>query len=107
MGIQRALIVQFVAGVPARTAAELVESAATPRSSISTRCREVIAAKVAEGTPFPAGEVAVDESCFGRVRKGKRGRARGLGEIVRPVCGWVRIPSTARFVQCWGFSDLF
>ena len=73
-GIQRALIVQFVAGVPARTAAELVGVNRNTAILCFHKLREVIAAKLAEDTPFPAGEVAVDESCFGGVRKGKRGR---------------------------------
>ncbi len=74
VGIQRALIVQFVAGVPARTAAELVGVNRNTAILCFHKLREVIAAKLVEDTPFPAGEAAVDESCFGGVRKGKRGR---------------------------------
>ncbi len=74
VGIQRALIVQFVAGVPARTAAELVGVNRNTAIICFHKLREVIAAKLVEDTPFPAGEAAVDESCFGGVRKGKRGR---------------------------------
>ena len=60
--------------VPARTAAELVGVNRNTAILCFHKLREVIAAKLVEDTPFPAGEAAVDESCFGGVRKGKRGR---------------------------------
>ena len=72
--IQRALIVQFVAGVPARMAAELVGVNRHTATLYFHKLRELIAAKLAAEAPALAGEVEVDESYFGGVRKGKRGR---------------------------------
>ena len=72
--IQRALIVQFVAGVPARMAAELVGVNRHTATLYFHKLRELICAKLAEQMPSLGGEVEVDESYFGGVRKGKRGR---------------------------------
>ena len=87
VGIQQALIVQFVAGVPARTAAELVGVNRNTAILYFHKLREVIAAKLAEDTPFLAGEVEVDESYFGGARKGKRGRG-AAGKV--PVFGLLK-----------------
>ena len=75
--IQRALIIQFVAGVPARTAAELVGVNRHSATLFYHKLRELIAARLAAEAPFAVGEIEVDESYFGGVRKGKRGRGRG------------------------------
>ena len=72
--IQRALIVEFVAGVPARMAAELVGVNRHTATLYFHKLRELIAAKLAAEAPALAGEVEVDESYFDGVRKGKRGR---------------------------------
>lgn len=52
--IQRALIVQFMAGVPARTAAELMGVNRNTAILYFHKLREVIAAKLAKDTPFLA-----------------------------------------------------
>ena len=72
--IQQDLIRQFVAGVPARTAAELTGVNRNTASLFFHKLRELIADKLAEEAPFLDGEVEVDESYFGGARKGKRGR---------------------------------
>jgi len=86
-GLQRALIVQFVAGVPARTAGELLGVNRNTAILYYHKLRELIAAKLAEETPFLSGEIEVDESYFGGVRKGKRGRG-ALGKV--PVFGLLK-----------------
>ena len=45
------------------------------------KLRELIAAKLEAEAPFSVGEVEVDESYFGGVRKGKRGRG-AAGKVV-------------------------
>src|SRR3984957_3051639 len=51
------------------------------------KLRELIAAKLAEESPFVAGEIEVDESYFGGRRKGKRGRG-AAGKV--PVFGLLK-----------------
>ena len=87
IGIQRALIGQFVAGVPARTAAELVGVNRNTATLFYTKLREVIADKLAAETPCLSGAVEVDESYFGGYRKGKRGRG-AAGKV--PVFGLLK-----------------
>ena len=48
---------------------------------------EIIADQMAAKAPFLAGEIGVDESCFGGSRKGKRGRGAG-GKV--PVFGLLK-----------------
>ncbi len=84
---QRALIVQFVAGVPARTAAELVGVNRHSATLYYHKLREVITAKLEAEAPFSVGEIEVDESYFGGVRKGKRGRG-AAGKV--PVFGLLK-----------------
>ena len=73
--IQEALIKQFVAGSTARTAADLVGVNRNTARLYYHKLLELIAEKLAEeSAPFLASEIAVDESYFGGVRKGKRGR---------------------------------
>jgi len=74
VSIQRALIVQFVSGVPARTAADLVGVNRHTARLYYHKLRELIAAKLAQEAPFEIGDIEVDESYFGGHRKGKRGR---------------------------------
>jgi transposase len=78
---QRALVTHFVAGVTARTAAELTGVNRRTAMLYYHKLRELIAARIADETPFPIGEVEVDESYFGGVRKGKRGRG-AAGKVV-------------------------
>lgn len=85
--IQQDLIRQFVAGVPARTAAELTGVNRNTASLFFHKLRELIANKLAEEAPFLDGEVEVDESYFGGVRKGKRGRG-AAGKV--PVFGLLK-----------------
>jgi transposase len=72
--IQIDLIRQFVAGVPARTAAELTVVNRNTAILFFHKLREVIADKLSEEAPFLDGEIEVDESYFGGASKGKRGR---------------------------------
>ena len=51
------------------------------------KLRELIAAKLEAEAPFSVGEVEVDESYFGGVRKGKRGRG-AAGKV--PVFGLLK-----------------
>jgi transposase len=101
LAVQRALIVQFVAGVPARTAAELLALNRPTVTLYFHKLREVIATHLAEEAPLPLGEVEVDESYFGGVRKGKHGRgATGkvmvFGLLKRAGKVYVAMPSDAR-----------
>ena len=67
----------FVAGSPARTAAEIVGVNKNTAALFYHRLREIVAARIDDESPF-GGEIELDESYFGGVRKGKRGRgARG------------------------------
>ena len=77
------LLEHFVAGTTARAAAELVGVHRNTAAGFYTRLRHVIAEELATASPV-AGEVEVDESYFGGVRKGTRGR--GAAEKV-PVFG--------------------
>ena len=85
--IQKALIVQFVAGVPARTAAELVGVNRNTAILFFHKLREVIVENVTKEAPFLQGEIEVDESYFGGARKGKRGRG-AAGKV--PVFGLLK-----------------
>jgi transposase len=85
--IQSELIRQFVAGVPARTAAELTGVNRNTAILFFHKLREVIADRLAEEAPFLDGEVEVDESYFGGARKGKRGRG-AAGKV--PVFGLLK-----------------
>jgi transposase len=68
------LIEQFVAGTPARTAAALVGVNKISATNFYHRLRQIIHERLAEEAGELAGEVEMDESYFGGVRKGKRGR---------------------------------
>ena len=81
------LIEHFVAGTPARTAALLVGVNRNTVTMFYHRVRGVIAEKLAEEAAELAGEVEVDESHFGGVRKGKRGRG-AAGKV--PVFGLLK-----------------
>ena len=85
--IQLELIRLFVAGVPARTAAELTGVNRNTAILYYHKLREIIADRLAEDTPFLDGEIEVDESYFGGRRKGKRGRG-AAGKV--PVFGLLK-----------------
>ena len=81
------LLEHFVAGTPARTACLLVGVNKDTAATFYHRLRIVIAEKLIEEASELAGEVDVDESYFGGVRKGKRGRG-AAGKI--PVFGLLK-----------------
>jgi len=80
---QDRLIEHFVAGTPARCAADLVGVNFKTAVYYYHRLREIICVATGEDTPF-TGEVELDESYFGGTRKGKRGRG-AAGKV--PVFG--------------------
>lgn len=69
---QNKLLEHFVAGTTARAASELVGVQANTAILFYQRLRKLIASKL-PNYQF-SGEVEVDESYFGGIRKGKRGR---------------------------------
>lgn len=85
--LQEDLIRQFVAGATARAAAELLGIHRNTATLFYRKLREIIFEKLAEETPFLSGEIEVDESYFGGVRKGKRGRG-AAGKV--PVFGLLK-----------------
>ena len=80
------LIEHFVAGTTARAAAQLVGVNRNTAATFYTRLRKVIAEEMEKAFPL-AGEVEVDESYFGGIRKGKRGRG-AAGKV--PVFGLLK-----------------
>lgn len=86
--IQEDLIKQFVAGTTARAAAELVGVNRNTATLYFRKLQELISEHLAHEAPdFLSGEIEVDESYFGGVRKGKRGRG-AAGKI--PVFGLLK-----------------
>jgi transposase len=83
---QSKLIEHFVAGTPARTAAELVKVNRNTAILFYRKLRETIAERI-EDESHMSGEIEVDESYFGGVRKGKRGRG-AAGKV--PVFGLLK-----------------
>ena len=81
--VQYKLIEHFVAGTTARCSAELVGVHRNTAAFYYHRLRGLISKFVDEETEF-SGEVELDESYFGGVRKGKRGRG-AAGKV--PVFG--------------------
>src|SRR5271168_1019116 len=80
---QSKLLEMFVGGIPARTAAELAGINRHSATLFYQKLREIIVAELAEVFP-EQGAFEVDESYFGGVRKGKRGRG-AAGKV--PVFG--------------------
>lgn len=80
---QGKLLEMFVAGVTARTAAELAGVNRHSATLFFQKIREMIAYELEDESPFD-GAVEVDESYFGGVRKGTRGRG-AAGKV--PVFG--------------------
>lgn len=86
--IQIELIKYFCAGATARSAAELTGVNRNTAILFYRKLREVIFTRLAAQQPeLMSGEIEVDESCFGGVRKGKRGRG-AAGKI--PVFGLLK-----------------
>jgi transposase len=77
------LLEHFVAGTPARTAADLVGVNKNTAALYYHRLREIITARIEDESPL-SGEVEIDESYFGGYRRGKRGRG-AVGKV--PVFG--------------------
>ena len=85
--VQLALLTQFVGGVPARTAAELVGVNRRTAILFYHKLREVITDRLVLEAPDFGGEVEADESYFGGRRKGRRGRG-AAGKV--PVFGLLK-----------------
>ena len=85
--LQLKLLENFVLEVTARSAADLHGIQANTAALFYRKIREVIASNLEEkAAPF-AGEIEVDESYFGGIRKGKRGRG-AAGKV--PVFGLLK-----------------
>jgi len=80
---QDRLIEHFVSGSTARTAAKLINVNKTTAAYYFHRLREIITLEI-QNEAMLSGEFEVDESYFGGVRKGKRGRG-AAGKV--PVFG--------------------
>lgn len=63
----------FAAGTPARTAADLIGVNKNTAALFYHRLRQIIAEHIEDDSPLQ-GEIELDESYFGGIRKGKRGR---------------------------------
>ena len=83
---QNKLLELFVGGVTARCAAALTGINRHSAMLYYHKIREMIALEIADETPFD-GEIELDESYFGGVRKGKRGRG-AAGKV--PVFGLLK-----------------
>jgi len=81
---QRKLLEFFVAEVTARAAADLMGLQVNTAALFYRKIRIVIAGKLEEDASEFGGEIELDESYFGGVRKGKRGRG-AQGKV--PVFG--------------------
>jgi transposase len=99
----RHLLEHFVAGTPARTAAELVEVNRNTATHFYHRLREVIAARLAHaGDARSEGEIEVRESYVGSVRKGHKkrpvqGNAPVIGLLTRGgKIHTVMVPNTSK-----------
>ena len=84
---QERLMEHFVSGSTARCASELVNVNKSTASYFFHRLREIIY-QATEGEAPLAGEIEVDESYFGGVRKGKRGGRGAAGKV--PVFGLLK-----------------
>jgi transposase len=87
--VQQRLLEHFVAGTTARATAQLVGVQGRTAVIFFQRLRQVIASK--QESFLLSGEIEVDESYFGGVRKGRRGRG-AAGKV--PVFGLLTRGST-------------
>lgn len=76
----------FVAGVTARTAADLLGINRKTAAYFYHRLRQIVAQEMDQASPL-AGQIEVDESYFGGHRKGKHGRG-AAGKV--PVFGLLK-----------------
>jgi transposase len=83
---QKRLMEHFVAGTTARTAASLTGVNKNTACYYFQRLRKIIYQATEDTSPL-AGEIEVDESYFGGIRKGKRGRG-AAGKV--PVFGLLK-----------------
>jgi transposase len=90
---QERLMEHFVSGSTARCASELIGVNKSTAAYFIHRLREIILRATEDETRL-AGEIEVDESYFGGVRKGKRGRG-AAGKV--PVFG---------LLKCGNYVDL-
>ena len=79
---QLELMKYFVAGTPARTAADLASVHRNSAIRFFHKLRCAIASKQQKRAAQFCGEIEVDESYFGGIRKGKRGRGAAGKTIV-------------------------
>ena len=85
--IQLRLLEYFVLEVTARSAADVLGLQANTAALFYRKVRELIAEHAAADEELLGGEVEADESYFGGVRKGKRGRG-AAGKV--PVFGLLK-----------------
>jgi transposase len=85
---QLRLIEYFVAGTPARTAADLVGVHRNSAIRFFHKLREKIALKQQDRSEQFCGKIELDESYFCGIRKGKRGRG-APGKV--PVFGILKV----------------
>ena len=81
------LLVFFIAETSARMAADLIGINRNSATKFFDFLRKIIVKNLEKKSPFFDGEIEVDESYFGGIRKGKRGRGAG-GKI--PVFGLLK-----------------
>ena len=84
---QRKLLEFFVLEVTARAAADLLGLQANTTTLFYRKLRVIITEKLEHEASELAGEIELDESYFGGVRKGKRGRG-AAGKV--PVFGLLK-----------------
>lgn len=84
--IQKRLLEFFVLETTARSAANVLGMQANTAALFYQKVRQLIAEHIVDDMPFD-GEIEVDESYFGGVRKGKRGRG-AAGKV--PVFGLLK-----------------
>jgi transposase len=129
--VQRRLIEHFVAGTTARCAASLVGVNVKTACYYYHRLRVIISQQLEkESEDVFNGEIEVDESYFGRVRKGKRGRGAGgkvpvfgvlkpggrvytkiipdaSGSTLIPIIESKAVPDSIVYSDCWkGYNTL-
>ena len=85
---QRKLLEFFVLEVPARAAADLLGLQANTTTLSYRKLRVTIEEKLEHEASELAGEIELDESYFGGVRKGKRRRGGESSSVWPPQAGW-------------------
>ena len=85
-GIQQELVRHFVAGASVQSAAELCGVNRNTAILYFHKLRELIVENLAaDALDLMAGEIEVDESYFGGVRRGKRGYCGACGYVGKPL----------------------